>query len=102
MDHRTVSHDRDFTAVAQDLAFPDLEQLRFAIDRNADAVATRISHRSRSRVLQHRVEHVAHLAFILRRHHDDVWHWPQVSDIEQSVVCLAVTTGDAAAIETKV
>src|ERR1051325_4403152 len=101
MDHRAVSHDRDFTAVAKYLAFADLEQLGFAIDVNADAVATRISHRRRTRVLEHRVKHVAHLAFIFRRHHDDVRHWSQVSDVEQPVMCLPVTAGNAAAVETK-
>src|ERR1043165_675924 len=101
MDHRAVSHDRDFTAVAKYLAFADLEQLGFAIDVNADAVATRISHRRRTRVLEHRVEHVAHFAFVLRRHHDDVRHWSQVSDVEQPVMGLPVTTGNATAVETK-
>src|ERR1051325_11813278 len=101
MDHRAVSYDGDFTTVAQDLTFADLEQLRCAIDGNADAVAARITHRGRAGVFEHRVEHVAHFAFVLRRHHHDVWNRPQVSDVEQSVMCLPVAAGNAAAIETK-
>src|SRR5919205_1423191 len=101
MDHRTVSNYRDFTAVAQYLAFADLEQLGFAIDRNTNAIAARITHRCRAGVLEHREHHVAHFAFIFRRHHDDVWHRPQIRDIEQAVMCLSVATGNAAAIETK-
>src|SRR5215467_5104614 len=101
MDHRAVGHNRNFTAVAQYLALADLEELRFTIDRNAYAVAARIAHRGRAGMFEHRVEHVAHLAFIFRGHQDDVWHSSQVRDVEQSVMCLTVAAGDAAAVETK-
>ena len=52
-------------------------------------------------MFQHREEHVAHFAFVFRRHEDDVRHWPQVRDVEQAVVRLAVAAGNAAAIETE-
>src|SRR5215213_11029262 len=101
MDHRTVSNNRDFTAVAQYFAFANLEQLGFAVDISANTVAARVTHRCGARMFKHREHHVAHLAFILWRHHDDVWYRSQVRDIEQAMVCLSVATGNAAAIETK-
>src|SRR5262249_36489228 len=101
MDHRAVRHNRDLTTVAQYFTFADFKQLRFAIDGNTHAVAARISHRRRSRVLQHRKQHVAHLALVLRGHHDDVWNGAKISDVDQTVVSLSVTTGDTAAVQTK-
>src|ERR1700754_1094741 len=101
MDHRAISNDRDLATVAQYFAFADLEQFRFAFDVRADAVATRVTHRRGSNVFEHRVEHVAHFAFIFRRHHNDVWNASKVRDVQQTVMRLSVTTGNAAAIETK-
>src|SRR6185369_5631133 len=82
MDHRAVSNNRYFATIAQYFAFTDFEQFGFTIDRSADAVAARITHRGWADMLQHREQHVAHLAFVFRRHHDDVWHWSQIGDIE--------------------
>src|SRR4026209_2075569 len=98
MDHRTVCDDRNLTAVAKYFALANLEQLRFAIDRNTHTVAARITHRSRSSVLDHCERHIAHLAFIFRRHDDDVWHATKVCDIEQAVVSLPVASGDTTAV----
>ena len=67
--------------------------------RHADAVAARVTHRRRADVLDHREQHVAHLAFVLRRHHDDVRHAAQVSDVQQAVMRRAVAAGDAAAVQ---
>src|SRR5687768_14924968 len=101
MDHRAVSNNRDFTAVSQYFTFTDLEELWFTIDHCSDAVATRVAYGSRSGVLNHREHHVAHLAFVFRRHDDDVGDGTHVSDVEQAVMSLSVTAGDAAAVETK-
>src|ERR1051325_9647975 len=101
MNHSAVSNDCDFTTIAQYLAFADLEQLRFAIDRNTDAVTARVTHRRWTSVLQHREHHVAHLAFVFRRHHDDVWHGAQVRDVEQTMMRLAVAARDTATVETE-
>src|SRR5215213_8880806 len=101
MDHRAIRHDGDFAAVSQNFALSDLEQLGLARDVGADAVAARIAHGGWSIVLQHREEHVAHLAFVFRGHDDDVRYGAKIRDVEQAVMCLAVAAGDAAAIETK-
>src|SRR5687767_14618018 len=101
MDHRTIRNNRDFATIAQNFTLANLEQLRFAIDRNPDPVAARITHRCWTSVLDHRKHHVAHLAFVLRRHYDDVGHAAKVSDVEQAVMSLAITAGNPAAIETK-
>src|SRR5215213_3840059 len=101
MDHRAVSDDCYLTTIAQYLALSDFKQLRLTVDWNADAVAARVAHRCWSIVLQHRKHHVAHLAFIFRRHHDDVWNGTKIRDVEQAVMGLPVTAGDPAAVETK-
>src|SRR6185369_11503055 len=71
------------------------------VERNADAIATRVTHRCRSNVFEHGKQHVAHFAFIFRRHQDDVGYRTKICDVEQSVMSLAIAAGDAAAIETK-
>src|SRR5690349_17271316 len=101
MDHRAISDDGDLATIPHYLPFTDLEQLRFAIDGNTDPVAARIPHRGWTCVLDHRKQHVAHLAFIFRRHQDDVRNRTQVRDVEQPVVSLAVAAGDATTIETE-
>src|SRR6185503_1182659 len=101
VDHRAVSDDRDLTTITEYLAFADLQQLRLARDINTDAIAARVAHRRRSSVLQHRKHHVAHLAFIFRRHHDDVWNGTQISDVEQSVMRLPVAAGNTTTVKTE-
>ena len=49
----------------------------------------------------HGEEHVAHFAFVFRRHQDYVRHAAQISDVEQPVMRRAVAAGDASAIETE-
>ena len=68
---------------------------------DADAVAARVTHRRRTGVLDHREQHVAHLAFVFRRHQDDVRHGAQIRDVEQAVMSLSVATGDTAAVHAK-
>src|SRR5215204_3929739 len=101
MDHGAISNNRYLTTVAQYFTFADLEQFRFAIDRNANAIAARVAHRRRSGVLQHRKHHVAHLALVFGRHKDDVRDRSKIGDVEQPVVSLPVASGDAAPIETE-
>src|SRR5687767_15265245 len=101
MDHRSISNDRNLSAVPQNFTLADLEQLRLTRNVCADSVPARVTHRSRTRVLQHRVEHVAHLAFVFRRHHDDIRDRAKVSDVEQPVMCLSIAPGDPAPIQTE-
>src|SRR5687767_11440982 len=101
MDHCAISDNRDFTSVSQNFSFADFEKLWFPSDIRADAVAARVAYGSRSGVLDHCEHHVAHLAFVFRRHHDDVGNGTHVSDVEQAVMSLSVSAGDAAAVETK-
>ena len=68
---------------------------------SADTVAARITHRGRANVLDHREQHVAHFAFVFRRHQNDVWNGAKVSDVEQPVMRLSIAAGNAATIETK-
>src|SRR5687767_15788746 len=99
MDHRSISNYRDLAAVTKYFTLAYLEQLRFAVDGNADAVAARVTHRRRSGVLDHREHHIAHLAFVFRRHDDDVGHSAQICDIEQAMMSLPVASGDTTAIQ---
>src|SRR5215211_6748400 len=101
MDHRAIRNNRDFAAITQNLTLADLEQLRFAIDRSSNTIAARVTHRGRASVLDHRKQHVAHLAFVFRRHQNDVGYRAKVSDVEQAMVSLSVTAGNPAAIQTK-
>jgi hypothetical protein len=73
--------------------------MRWLIDRDANAVASWITHCSRSFVFDHREQHVAHFALILRRHHDDVGHGAKISNVEEAMVSLTVTTRDATTIQ---
>src|ERR1051325_2688144 len=101
MDHRAVSDNRDLTTITQYFTLADLEQLRFAIDRSSNAVPARITHRRRASVFEHRKQHVAHLAFVFRRHQDDVGDRAKICNVEQPVVSLSVAAGNSTAIETK-
>src|SRR5215510_3766327 len=101
MHHRAISDNCDLAAVAQQLAFSQLEQARLAIDRSADTVAPGITHRRGTDVLDHREHHVPHFALVFRSHHDNIWNGAKVCDVDQPVVCRTIATGDATAIETE-
>src|SRR5687768_9329311 len=101
MDHCAISDNRDFTAVSQNFSFADFEEFWFPSDICSDAIAARVADGSRSGVLDHGEHHVAHLAFVFGRHHDDVGDRTHVSDVEQAMMSLSVAAGDAAAVETK-
>ena len=50
-------------------------------------------------MLDHGKQHIAHLAFIFRRHQNHVRHASQVGNIQQSMMRRAVTSGNPAAIQ---
>ena len=99
MNHRAVSDDSNLSAVAKNLAFADLERLWVALDRYADTISSGIAHRRRPDVFDHREHHVAHFAFVFRRHQDDVGDSSQVSSIEQPMVSWSIATSDATPIQ---
>jgi hypothetical protein len=94
VNHRAVRDNRHLAAVPQNLGLADFQQMRLALDVCADAVAARVAHRGRAYVLQHRVEHVAHLALVLRGHRDHVRHAAQVRDVQEAVVRRPVAADD--------
>src|SRR3982751_246003 len=101
MDHRPVRNDCNLSTVAKNLPFSYFQQLRFLVKGRADALSSRITHRSRPFMLDHGEHHVAHLAFVLRRHHYNVWHSTKVSDVEQAMVSLSVAACDSTTIQTE-
>ena len=52
-------------------------------------------------MLDHREQHVAHLALVFRGHQHEVWNAAQICDIQKSVMRWAITAGHTATIETK-
>ena len=52
-------------------------------------------------MVDHRKHHVAHLAFVPRRHEDDIRNGPQVGDVEQAVMRGPIAACDAATVEAK-
>ena len=98
MNHRAVGDDCDLASVAQEFRLAYLKQLRLSTNVRAHAASARVAHRCGACVLDHRVEHVAHLALVLRGHGDDVRDGAQVGDVEEAVVRRPVAADDACAI----
>src|SRR5882762_4824890 len=101
MHHRAICNDSYLTTVAKNFALADFKYLRRSRNVGAYTIASRVTHRRWSYVFHHRQQHVAHLAFIFRRHDDQVGNGAKISDIEQAVVGWAITAGQTTAIQTE-
>src|SRR6266496_4872616 len=101
VDHRTIRHDCYLTTVSQYFGLSYFQKLWIAIYRGTNPISARVTHRRRTNVFEHRQHHIAHFAFILRRHDNDVWDAAQISDVEQPVVRRTIASRDAAPIKAK-
>ena len=99
VDGRADRPDQPVPSAAQDLRLADRQLPELGVERHADAVAARVAHRRRMRLLHGGREHVLELVLVLRRHDDRVREDPEEGVVEQPVVRPAVVAGDAAAIE---
>ena len=64
--------------------------------------ATRITHRDRPGVvIRHCPKHVDKFVFILRLHVHDVWHVPEIADIEQTMMRRTIVAAQTSAIHAK-
>ena len=101
MGHGSDGDDRRVVAIAEQLRLADGQRLELRIQRNASAGAAREAHRSGSRVLQRRSQHVLQLVLVLGRHHDDVGQGAEVGEVVETLVGGAVGADDARAVERK-
>src|SRR4051812_2707429 len=100
--HVAEPEDGDVPSMLDHLGFSDLEKLWGGFWNGAGAGSAGITDRDRTRIIIcDRPKHVDEFIFILRLHVDDVWHVPQIPDIEQAVVGRSVVAAQARAVHAK-